>query len=53
VPPPSVHHMILTLERAGLIRRRRAAQHRGPRLPRGSARLASPHPTVKTSVPRY
>jgi DNA-binding MarR family transcriptional regulator len=40
--PPSVHHMILTLERAGLIRR---SQHRGPRLPRGSARLASPHPT--------
>ena len=55
VTPPSVHQMILTLERAGLIRRR-------PRAPRSIEVLvppedlpdlqAHPHP-VKTSVTRY
>ena len=43
VTPPSVHQMVLTLERAGLIRRQpRVAQHRGagrPRVP------APPPPT--------
>ena len=55
VSPPSVHQMILTLERAGLIRRQ-------PGAPRSVEVLvppehlpglqAQPQP-VKTSVPRY
>ena len=55
VTPPSVHQMILTLERAGLIRRQ-------PGAPRSVEVLvppehlpglqAQPQP-VKTSVPRY
>jgi DNA-binding MarR family transcriptional regulator len=53
--PPSVHQMILTLERAGFIRRQ-------PGAPRSIKVLVSPEhlpvleiPTepVKTSVPRY
>jgi DNA-binding MarR family transcriptional regulator len=53
--PPSVHHMILTLERAGLIRRQ-------PGVPRSIEVLVSPEDLpvlqariqpVKTSVPRY
>ena len=55
VTPPSVHQMILTLERAGLIRRQ-------PGVPRSIEVLVPPEdlpvletPTqpVKTSVPRY
>src|SRR5919206_1031559 len=53
VSPPSVHQMVLTLERAGLIRRQ-------PSVARSIAVLVAPeclpllhHPqTVKTSVPR-
>ena len=55
VTPPSVHQMILTLERAGLIRRQ-------PGLPRSIEVLVPPEhlpvllaheQPVKTSVPRY
>ena len=55
VTPPSVHQMILTLEREGLIRRR-------PGAPRSVEVLVSPEDLpvlqaqpqpVKTSVPRY
>lgn len=55
VTPPSVHQMILTLERAGLIRRQ-------PRVPRSIEVLVPPQhlpvlempdQTVRTSVPRY
>jgi DNA-binding MarR family transcriptional regulator len=55
VTPPSVHQMVLTLERAGLIRRR-------PRAPRSIEVLVPPEhlpvlempsETVRTSVPRY
>jgi DNA-binding MarR family transcriptional regulator len=55
VTPPSVHQMILALERTGLIRRQ-------PGVPRSIEVLVSPEylpvleiPTepVKTSVPRY
>jgi DNA-binding MarR family transcriptional regulator len=55
VTPPSVHQMILTLERAGLIRRQ-------PGVPRSIEVLVPPedlpvliahHQPVKTSVPRY
>ena len=53
VTPPSVHQMILTLERVGLIRRQ-------PGVPRSIQLLADPqdlpvlqNQTVKTSVPRY
>jgi DNA-binding MarR family transcriptional regulator len=55
VTPPSVHQMILTLERAGLIRRQ-------PGAPRSIEALVSPEhlpileisdQPVKTSVPRY
>ena len=55
VTPPSVHQMILTLERAGLIRRE-------PRAPRSIVVLVPPehipvlemqNQPVKTSVPRY
>ena len=55
VTPPSVHQMILTLERAGLIRRQ-------PSVPRSIEVLVPPEhlpvllphdQPVKTSVPRY
>jgi DNA-binding MarR family transcriptional regulator len=53
VTPPSVHQMILTLERAGLIRRK-------PGVARSIQLLVEPgvlpvlqNQTVKTSVPRY
>jgi DNA-binding MarR family transcriptional regulator len=55
VTPPSVHQMILALERAGLIRRQ-------PGVPRSIEVLVPPEhlplleissETVKTSVPRY
>jgi IclR helix-turn-helix domain len=55
VTPPSVHQMVLTLERAGLIRRQ-------PRVPRSIEVLVAPEDLpvllaqvqpVKTSVPRY
>jgi DNA-binding MarR family transcriptional regulator len=55
VTPPSVHQMVLTLERAGLIRRK-------PRVPRSIEVLVAPAhlpvlsgqiQPVKTSVPRY
>jgi SOS-response transcriptional repressor LexA len=56
VTPPSVHHMVLTLERAGLIRRK-------PGVPRSIEVLVHPealpplspsHPQpVKSSVQRY
>jgi DNA-binding MarR family transcriptional regulator len=55
VTPPSVHQMILTLERAGLIRRRPGA----PRsvevlvLPEDLPVLQAQPQPVKTSVPRY
>ena len=49
VSPPSVHQMVLSLERAGLIKRR-------PRTPRGSAELklppGSPVP-FQTAVPAW
>ena len=47
VTPPSVHQMILALERAGFIRAptRSTAQHRDPRAAREPTCLASPHPT--------
>src|SRR5215218_6196469 len=56
VSPPSVHQMVLTLERVGLIRRQPgvARKHRTPRPPR-----RTPHPQmaqnqpVKSSVTRY
>jgi DNA-binding MarR family transcriptional regulator len=55
VTPPSVHQMVLTLERAGLIRRQ-------PGVPRSIEVLVPPEDLpvllthiqpVKTSVPRY
>ena len=55
VTPPSVHQMILTLERAGLIRRK-------PRTPRSIEVLVPPEhlpvlemplQPVRSSVPRY
>jgi DNA-binding MarR family transcriptional regulator len=55
VTPPSVHQMILALERAGLIRR----QHGAPRTvqvlvhPEQLPVLEIPKEPVKTSVPRY
>src|SRR5208337_2057032 len=55
VSPPSVHQMILTLERAGLIRRQPGAPRsievlvRSENLPV----LEMPAQPVKTSVPRY
>lgn len=55
VTPPSVHQMILTLERAGLIRR----QPRAPRSievlvpPEHLPILEMPAQPVRTSVPRY
>jgi DNA-binding MarR family transcriptional regulator len=55
VAPPSVHQMIITLERAGLIRRKLGA----PRsievlvLPEHLPVLEMPDQPVKSSVPRY
>ena len=55
VTPPSVHQMILTLERAGLIERiPRAARSITLRVPPESLPLLRrPDQPVKTSVPRY
>ena len=54
VTPPSVHQMILTLERAGFIRRQpgvpRSIQVLVP--PEQLPVLETPNQTVKTSVPR-
>jgi len=55
VSPPSVHQMVLTLERAGLIRRKPGASRTievlvpAEKLPT----LEIPDQPVKTSVPRY
>jgi DNA-binding MarR family transcriptional regulator len=55
VSPPSVHQMVLTLERAGLIRRQPGAPRSiealvpADKLPI----LEMPDQPVKTSVPRY
>jgi DNA-binding MarR family transcriptional regulator len=55
VTPPSVHQMILTLERAGLIRRQpgtpRSIEVLVP--PEDLPVLQAPNQTVKTSVPEY
>jgi DNA-binding MarR family transcriptional regulator len=55
VTPPSVHQMILTLERAGLIRRQpgtpRSIEVLVP--PEDLPVLQAPNQTVKTSAPRY
>lgn len=54
VSPPSVHQMVLNLERAGLIRRRRRPKHRTARCPRKLAHSKmSENQPVKTSVTRY
>ena len=55
VTPPSVHQMILALERAGLIRRRPGASRSIEVLvpPEQLPVLEMPDQPVKTSVPRY
>lgn len=55
VTPPSVHQMILTLERAGLIRREPGAPRSIEVLvsPEHLPVLEIPHQPVKTSVPTY
>ena len=55
VTPPSVHQMILTLERAGLIRRQPRASRSIEVLvpPEQLPVLEMPDQPVKTSVPRY
>lgn len=55
VSPPSVHQMVLTLERAGLIRRHVGAPRSIKALvpPRELPILEMPDQPVKTSVPRY
>ena len=55
VTPPSVHQMILTLERAGLIRRQPGASRSIEVLvpPEQLPVLEMPDQPVKTSVPRY
>ena len=55
VTPPSVHQMILTLERAGLIRRQPSASRSIEVLvpPEQLPVLEMPDQPVKTSVPRY
>jgi DNA-binding MarR family transcriptional regulator len=55
VTPPSVHQMILTLERAGLIRRRPGAARSIEVLvpPEDLPVLQAQIQPVKTSVPRY
>jgi DNA-binding MarR family transcriptional regulator len=55
VTPPSIHQMILTLERAGLIRRQPGAPRSIELLvpPEHLPVLEMPAQPVKTSVPRY
>ena len=55
VTPPTVHQMILTLERAGLIRRQVGAPRSIEVLvpPQHLPVLEMPAQPVKTSVPRY
>ena len=55
VTPPSVHQMILTLERAGFIRRQPGAARSIEVLvpPENLPVLEMPAQPVKTSVPRY
>ena len=55
VSPPSVHQMILTLERAGLIRRQQGVPRSIEMLvpPEHLPVLEMPAQTVKSSVPRY
>lgn len=55
VTPPSVHQMVLTLERAGLIRRQPGAPRSIEVLvpPQHLPVLEMPNQPVKTSVPRY
>jgi DNA-binding MarR family transcriptional regulator len=53
VTPPSVHQMILTLERAGLIRRQPGAARSIQLLVDPKTLPALQNQTVKTSVPRY
>ena len=53
VTPPSVHQMILTLERAGLIRRQPGVGRTIQLLVEPEALPVLQNQTVKTSVPRY
>ncbi len=53
VTPPSVHQMILTLERAGLIRRQHGVARSIQLLVEPQALPALQNQNVKTSVPRY
>lgn len=55
VTPPSVHQMILALERAGLIRRKPGVSRSIEVLvpPQRLPVLEMPDQSVKTSVPRY
>lgn len=55
VTPPSVHQMVLTLERAGFIRRQPGAARSIEVLvpPENLPVLEMPAQPVKTSVPRY
>jgi DNA-binding MarR family transcriptional regulator len=53
VTPPSVHQMILTLERAGLIRRQPGVARSIQLIVDPRALPALQNQTVKTSVPRY
>ena len=55
VTPPSVHQMVMTLERAGLIRRKPGAARSIEVLvpPEGLPVLEMPDQPVKSSVPRY
>jgi DNA-binding MarR family transcriptional regulator len=53
VTPPSVHQMILTLERAGLIRRQPGVARSIQLIVDPRALPALQNKTVKTSVPRY
>ncbi|HEV7369651.1 LexA family protein [Arenibaculum sp.] len=54
VTPPTVHNMILTLEREGLIRRAPgSARTIEVLVPPEDLPLLNPKQTVKTSVPRY
>lgn len=53
VTPPSVHQMILTLERAGLIRRQPRVQYRGARAAPAPTRLGNAGPNSQNPVPRY
>jgi len=53
VTPPSVHQMILTLERAALIRRQPGVGRTIQLLVEPEALPVLQNQTVKTSVPRY